>query len=326
MSQPLRIIWAVDAFMEDKKLHQKCVKAVKAWVKGKEAVIEPVFVVSPDQMKFPPEVFANLKGKVEESAQKNLKSLLKSTGIVGLLNTAYLASPSYSLQNAVHTLIDYARKERADLMVVTTQSRKGVSRFLFGSFAETLLLQSDIPVLLIGPKMRVGATLKRLLYATDLSEKCQDTFQEVMKLAEQHGMSLVLFNKVEYFSQYTSPSFASTEIYNHYLEEDIRNRVKSLEGMAEKARRRGISVQIVLDKNPRVNMISNAILRATQRTKADFLVMSAQSGPVRTALLGSITRQVIRDSSCPVWILHSKKRIEKKETVGLRMGSELLIA
>lgn len=322
MTNKTKVLWTIDAFTEDKDLHKICTKAVKAWVKGTDAIVEPVFVMSPDQMKLPPEFFANHKGKVEESAQKNLKALLKSTGIPGLQNPTYLESPSYSLQNAVRTLLDYAKQNGADLIVVTTQSRKGVSRFLFGSFAETLVLQSNIPVLLVSPKMRPLSSFKKILYTTDLSDKCRKNFPAVLDLAKQHGMSLVLYNKVEYFSYYTQTNFGAAVTYDKFLSDDIKSREEVLSMLASEARKKGVRVETIVDKNPKTFPASDAILKTARKVKADLIVMSAQASSVQAAILGSITRQVLRDSQCPVWVLHSTNQSEKskKEFAPLKLS------
>jgi nucleotide-binding universal stress UspA family protein len=46
-------------------------------------------------------------------------------------------------------LLDYAERERPDLMVITTHGRGGLSRWFYGSIADKLVTASDVPVLLI---------------------------------------------------------------------------------------------------------------------------------------------------------------------------------
>lgn len=309
MSNSTKILWAVDPFAEDKELHGNCVKALKAWVKGNEEPIRPVYVMSPDQMRIPAEVFANLRHKAEESGQKKMEALLKSAKIASLEKPTFLASFNYSLQSAVHVLLDYAKSEKADLIAVSTQSRKGVTRFLFGSFAETLALQSEIPLLLVSPKMGPVKELKTVFYATDLSDKSQETFEEVLKLAEKHQMRLVLYNKIEYYTQYTSSTIGNSLVYSDYLKENIAERNKHIQEMAEQARGLGIKTEIIIDQNPKTLSTPTAILKAAKKVKASLIAIGAKTGPVQTALLGSVTRQVLRESHVPLWVLHSKRKI-----------------
>lgn len=47
------------------------------------------------------------------------------------------------------TIVDYAERAGADLVVVGTHGRRGLSRYLLGSVAETVVRTSPIPVLTV---------------------------------------------------------------------------------------------------------------------------------------------------------------------------------
>ena len=51
--------------------------------------------------------------------------------------------------NAVAEILDGAREAEADLIAMTTHGRGGLGRLLFGSVAEAVLRQSDMPVFLM---------------------------------------------------------------------------------------------------------------------------------------------------------------------------------
>jgi nucleotide-binding universal stress UspA family protein len=67
---------------------------------------------------------------------------LKSTTVLIETFTAPAATP----------LVRQARKWRADLLVIGTHGRRGVSRLLLGSDAEQILRNSPVPVLLVRAK------------------------------------------------------------------------------------------------------------------------------------------------------------------------------
>ena len=180
-----KIIWAVDAFTEDKTLHKKAATVLKAWVHESPISIEPVFIMSPDQLNIPESVFPAIKVETETEARKRLAALSSDSGISQLLSPTLLVSASFSLRNAVHTLLDYAKQTGADLIAVSTQSKKGATRFFFGSFAETLVLQSEIPVLMVSPKTSQISQIKHVLYATDLTEASREAYQQILDLAER---------------------------------------------------------------------------------------------------------------------------------------------
>ena len=49
----------------------------------------------------------------------------------------------------------------ADVIVLGTHGRRGITRMLMGSDAEAVLRESPIPVLLVGPNARVARAGKR---------------------------------------------------------------------------------------------------------------------------------------------------------------------
>ena len=86
--------------------------------------------------------------ELREDAQKQLDdycALLRQDGhnVRGeLLEGSGIAQP----------LIDYVNSGQVDLMVMSTHGRTGLTRKLFGSLAQRLLLDVNIPVLLYNPR------------------------------------------------------------------------------------------------------------------------------------------------------------------------------
>jgi nucleotide-binding universal stress UspA family protein len=197
--------------------------------------------------------------------------------------------------------VEHAKKANAEMIVASTQSKKGVTRFLFGSFAETLVLQSEIPVLLVSPKTAPARKFRHIFFPTDLTDKSRQVFEGAIALAIAHKAKLTLFHKVEYLNEYSVAAFVPP-INQEYLRSDLQRRKAELTGLAEQARARGVKVDIVLDS--KVRSIVDSIVSAAKRGKADLIAMASQTGPVATALLGSVTRQLLRSATCPVWVVH----------------------
>ena len=91
---------------------------------------------------------------------------------------------------AAAELVKYAEAEKADLIVMTTHGRGGVSRFWLGSVADRLVRQSDRPVLLLRPE-RAPATLDALLAEVliplDGSARAESVLRPVDELVRQAG-------------------------------------------------------------------------------------------------------------------------------------------
>jgi len=57
-------------------------------------------------------------------------------------------------QGVAHTILDEARKVRADLIVLGTHGRRGLARVVMGSDAETVVREARVPVLLVRAPVR----------------------------------------------------------------------------------------------------------------------------------------------------------------------------
>jgi nucleotide-binding universal stress UspA family protein len=305
MSSPnqKKVVWAVDVFSEDSALNMKAARIIKAWTKNNPAVVEPVYVMSPNSLQVPPDAFYVAATESKVMAKKKLDDLIKKTKLTAAIAPHFLESLDFSLRNAVSTFLTYARESKASLIVASTQSKKGLSRFFFGSFAESLVLYSEIPVLLVSPHT-VPSTLKHVLFATDLSEKSKAAFQELLREAETQKFEITIYNKVEYMTDYSVGTFASTASYQNLIERDFARRKAEVASLAEDAKRRGIKATGITDNRSGEVSPVPAILKRVKNIGADTIAMGAQSGPIVSAILGSVTRQVIRQAKCPVWVIH----------------------
>jgi nucleotide-binding universal stress UspA family protein len=54
--------------------------------------------------------------------------------------------------NAGEEIVNYANKNKVDLIAIATHGRSGIKRMLFGSVTEYVVKNSKIPILLIKPK------------------------------------------------------------------------------------------------------------------------------------------------------------------------------
>lgn len=52
---------------------------------------------------------------------------------------------------AAHVIVDEARRWKADLIIMGTHGRRGISRLAMGSDAEMVLRQAPVPVLVVAP-------------------------------------------------------------------------------------------------------------------------------------------------------------------------------
>ena len=61
----------------------------------------------------------------------------------------HLAVSVKGARDMAQQLVDYAEEQKADLLVLGTHGRTGLMHLLMGSFAETVMRQSTLPLLII---------------------------------------------------------------------------------------------------------------------------------------------------------------------------------
>ncbi|MGZ3698568.1 MAG: universal stress protein [Bdellovibrionota bacterium] len=294
----MKILWAVDAFQQSDEILDRCAQAIRLLMDSKKIEIDPVFVLPPEQINTPFEVlFPPFNLSYGEDAEKIFKQKLEHISLPGLLAPRVLDKPILSSSGEVRVLVEDAAEHGADLIVVGTHGRKGVGRLFLGSFAESLLLHSSIPVLMVP----LGADSPRkydpILFPTDFGSQSEVAFPNVLALAKDLGSKLLLFHRIP------RPRLMPLDPLRFDTERAKRQNIST--AYIEKARELGVEIQVIIEASG--DSASQAILELAQKERAGLIAMAAQSGAVASTIAGSTTRQVVRESPCPVWVLHAAK-------------------
>lgn len=106
-------------------------------------------VIEPLNMLY--EVSEETISKLKETAEADSRDYLaksadslKKAGISSVSTDVLTGKPA-------KMILDYARKKKADLIVMSTNGRSGVSRWMLGSVTDKVVRQSPIPVLTVSP-------------------------------------------------------------------------------------------------------------------------------------------------------------------------------
>lgn len=93
----------------------------------------------------PPSSIESFVGEIVTGAEKTMDDFLSAhfqgLTVTGKVSTGY----------ASEEILDTAKQENADMIVMGTHGRKGIDRMLFGSVAEKVVKSATIPVLTIRP-------------------------------------------------------------------------------------------------------------------------------------------------------------------------------
>jgi nucleotide-binding universal stress UspA family protein len=167
---PKKLIWALDAFEEDNGPWRHAVGVIAELQRVGRWQIKPVHVLSPAELNLSAEFAGPWVAQYLPSARQSIERLIGELELSGLEKPEILTQPAASTVKAVDTLVEYADQVGAELIVVGTHGRRGLRRWLLGSFAETLLLRSKVPVMIAGARCRGGSSFKKILFPTDFGE------------------------------------------------------------------------------------------------------------------------------------------------------------
>lgn len=305
-----KIIWAVDAFEEREGLLEKTAQILDFFQHKSRVQIEPVFILASSEVKWLGDFNSAWLEQFQTNLQHHLEEVLRSQSQGFILQPKILLEPLASTSAAVESLIDYCRKQTADLVIVSSHRRRGLDRFFLGSFAESLLAHSPLPVLVVGRGVKVGAQCRRVLFPTDFGEASRPSFRRALTIANQMGADLTLFHAIPLPAQIVMdtgyyPAMYGVEGEIVTLEDFVRAQAdrqsRRAESWTEWAQQEGVNSGFKVDSSG--SPVDTLICTEAEKGVYDLIVMESHSKPLKTALLGSTTRNVVRMAPCPVLVL-----------------------
>jgi nucleotide-binding universal stress UspA family protein len=176
------------------------------------------------------------------------------------------------------SLLELARVEHFDMIVMGTKGATGLKEFFVGSNTEKIVRFAPCPVLAIPNKQRTK--FKDILVATSLDDDQGNIFEQ---LKEWHG----LFSKKAYLLNVNSP-----EAYAH--DERFKADEPGLEAAA------GLDFELIRTPGFTLNE-ELAIFEQAEEKEVDLIVMGThQRKGLMHLLVGSLTEDVINHSELPI--------------------------
>lgn len=93
----------------------------------------------------PPNTIENFVGEIVSGAEKSMESFV-AENFAGVESTGKVL-----IGYAAEEILAHAHEEKVDVIVMGTHGRKGIDRILFGSVAEKVVKNADMPVLTVRP-------------------------------------------------------------------------------------------------------------------------------------------------------------------------------
>lgn len=281
----MKVLWAFDPFQKNNELNTFGRKIIQSLFDKKDSVAA-VYVASNSEVEISTAFDVPENLRYSTYPKKLILNELKKLKM-DQMDVNVLESRKVSLSSIIEVLVKFTEKQKTDLIVIATNSRKLLPRMIFGSFCETLIHASTCDILAYHQKTDFKS-LKNILYAHEFSKKGDAGLLRAMEYAKKWNAKLTIVHIPMYEADVTYDKFkANTE-----------KRAAEIEKLVLK---NGLSCKIVVNYD--IKPIHKIILNVATKTQADVVAMSAEASKLTALLGGSVSRQVLREAKIPSLIL-----------------------
>jgi nucleotide-binding universal stress UspA family protein len=302
------VVWAIDAYPDELELHIKSACALQAMFP--KSKIFPIYVLSEES--FTERGFSSfLKPALKPMATKAISKLLVQFDKLNLQKPRVLVEVSASRAACARKLLRFAERTGASQIALGSHARKGLSRFFVGSFSEALVGQSRLPVLVTGPhcsEMTKGPEV--IVFPTQFTPGNSRAFNDILDLAARFHSELHLFHKTSFALDSLAQGGVQLLGGGWVTIDPYKNPQDRFQRQAhiwlDEAASRGIKTRIISEnfREPTSHAIVEYVNHLGDKSALVAMTfLNSRVGTVKGALLGSVTLDVIRASSCPVYLL-----------------------
>ncbi len=231
--------------------------------------------------------------KSRVAAEKSMADLAKSGTVEGVKHKELIREGEVA-----GALAQVVRDQHIDLVVLGTEGRTGLRKFLLGSVAEEIFRTAECPVLTLGPhiaRVPQDGNVNHILFATDFGPESVLGLPYAFSLAEEHGAQLTLLHVAHI------PGIAFAEAETGGL--PVIPPYEAVES-AEKNLRELVASQPPLRRQPECVVQFGVPVETILRFAAnnvDLIVLGVKRPAPLTKHLGSgVAYRVVCDAPCPV--------------------------
>lgn len=192
-----------------------------------------------------------------------------------------------------------ATEVRAKMLVMTTHGRTGVSRAWLGSVADSLVRNSNFPLLVIRSledgKAFPEASFDHFLVPLDGSPLGEKILKPAVQLGKAMGTTVSLLHVV---SPHVMAGARVSPLPKGQMKERLAKAEEYLGGVAERLRGEGVAAEAVIESH---FVPARAILNSAEAMDVDLIAIATHGYTgLKRALLGSVADKVLRAARWPL--------------------------
>lgn len=198
--------------------------------------------------------------------------------------------------NPPNTIFNFVASQQISVIVMSTQGRSGMVRWLFGHNLEHVLSTLPVPLLLVRP------AYEKIVVPLDGSRWSESAIRQAADIARAHNAELILLHV------YQSPASSYTDQLalagqQYMVDRQYEQMREQLVSLRNGLRREGLRAreQIIRSHNP-----AQAICEFVEAEEGVSMVVMSTHGRTGLArwLVGSVAQNVIKNVRCPVKLVH----------------------
>lgn len=287
----MKIYWAYDPFQNNKELNLLGKKIIETLFRTKTDNISAIYVASNAEVEIANAFNIPEKLRYSLYPKKIILDQLKKIKMPSV-KAEVISSKKISLSSIIKEFVAYIKSQKADLVVIASNSKTLLPRLIYGSFCETLIHSSESDLLIYHQKTKFNLrATKKILYAHDFTNKGDIGLKRVIEYAKKWNATLIIVHV---------PMFLPSISYDKF-KALTEKRAQVVEDMM---RKQGVEYEMII--NYEIKPIKTIILNVANKLGADIIAMSAQASKITALLGGSITRQILREAKIPSLVLKVK--------------------
>jgi nucleotide-binding universal stress UspA family protein len=206
----------------------------------------------------------------------------------------------------------YAKRNKVDLIVMSSHGRGGIARLSLGSVTDSLIRRTTIPVLVVKPHpsyldSQAPDAFKRIVVSLDGSSVAEQVLPGVVALAKVDESELTLLRVVV---PRTSAQKAIANECTPWWDKDVAAAEAYLFRTAARLREDGLRTRtdVVIGEN-----VAQSIADYAARESADLVAIATHGrGGLSRALIGSVADALTRTSHTSVLVLRAVAKVPKR--------------
>ena len=296
MSQfPNKSILAATDFSEYSKTALNICLGVYRCMKTKLYVLHTIEKIPQDYRHLPSgTALADMKRKLEVDAIEKIKAMIPEDIVEkgDIIPIVRFGKPFLEI-------IQVAKENSVDLLVIGTHGRAGVDRVILGSVAERIVRKAPCPVMVIKGRKFTG--FKRIIVPIDFSDCSRKALEYAIATAGAHKSRLTILHVYE-------ESFIEPYVNAANSEEEAGEIMKEIERVNETKYDEFLKTidlrSVEYDKLLIKGIPETEIVETAAEQQADLVVMGTHGrAGLKHILIGSTAEEVVRTVHCDIIIL-----------------------